>query len=69
MVENIKLWIRTAKENGDRYIISVCDTFDYYDYPVYCKDEETLAEERPKYNNVNMQRINEIIDVDNNKYI
>jgi len=68
MLDDIKRWIKTAKENGDKYIISVCDTFDYDDYPVYCKDAKILAEERPKYNNVNMQRINEIIDVNNNSY-
>lgn len=62
-IEDIERWKATAKENGDRFIISVCDTWDYDDYPVYCKDEEELEERKPNYMNVNMQRINEVIDM------
>lgn len=62
-LQEVQSWIRQAKADGMKYIISVCDTFDYDDYPVCCKDEAELAAEKPKYDNVNMQKINEIIDV------
>lgn len=63
--EDIQRWIKTAKENGDKFIISVNDTFDYEDYPVYCKDEQMLEDKRPEFDGVNMQRINEIINITN----
>lgn len=54
-------WKRTANEMGSRYIVSVCDTFSYEDYPVFCKDDEELKKVKEKYEGKNMQRINEII--------
>lgn len=60
-------WIETAKEKGARWIISVCDTFDYDDYPVYVMPNEDLAEKRAKYDGTNMQRVNEVISIDGDK--
>lgn len=61
--EDVDRWIKTAKERGAKYIISVCDTFDYDDYPVYVMPEENLEERKKDFNGVNMQRINEIITI------
>lgn len=61
--DDVNRWIRTANANGYEYIISVCDTFSYDDYPVYCKDKAELAIKKSKYDNVNMQKINEIIKI------
>lgn len=60
---DVDRWIATGIENNDKYIVSVCDTFDHDDYPVYCKDEEKLEAAKIKYDNINMQRINEVIVV------
>lgn len=60
--QDVDRWISTAKENGFMYIISVCDTFDWDDYPVYCLNRGELIKVLPKYN-TNMQRINEIIEI------
>lgn len=60
---DVDRWINTAREGNFEFIISVCDTFDYEDYPVYCKDEEELKQEIPFYNGKKMQRINEIIRI------
>jgi len=65
MPATIDGWITFAKKEGYRYIISVCDTFDWEDYPVYCRDTEELSKQKPQYDGVNMQRINEVIDVEN----
>ena len=62
--EDVNDWIKTAKERGCKYIISVCDTFDWDDYPVYCKDENGLIMQYDLYDGVNMQKINEIIRID-----
>ena len=63
--QDVDRWIEKAKENKDEYIISVCDTWDYDDYPVYCKDLESLKVSYSRYNGENMQRINEIIRIKN----
>ena len=61
--EDVNRWIDTAKKKGCKYIISVCDTFDWDDYPVYIKDKNELILRIDDYDNVNMQKINEIIRI------
>lgn len=56
-------WIKEGKEKGATHLISVCDTFDYDDYPVYVIPGENLDEKKKKYDGSNMQRINEVIDL------
>jgi hypothetical protein len=61
-------WIRDAKKQKAKYVVSVCDTFSYEDYPVYCKDEDELSEAKSKYGcGKNMQRINEVITIELDK--
>ncbi len=62
--DDVDRWVSTAKENGNKYIVSVCDTFTYTDYPIYCMNEEDLSDAKKKYDGKNMQRINEIITID-----
>ena len=61
--EDVDRWIDTAKKQNKKFIISVCDSWDYTDYPVYCKDEEELNKKKPNYDGINMQRINEVITI------
>ena len=56
-------WIIRGKKHNFAFIISVCDTFDYDDYPVFVTHKEDLAKRKSEYNDVNMQRINEVIDL------
>jgi len=58
---DVDRWIDSAKKQHSKFIISVCDTFDWDDYPVYCKDIDELLKEHENHNGVNMQRINEVI--------
>lgn len=67
--QDVDKWIAKAKEDKMKFIISVCDTWDYDDYPVYCQDEKELSESILEYNGVNMQRINEVIKIDGDKVI
>ena len=60
---DVTRWIETAKELKCKYILSVCDTFEYDDYPVYCFYKATLLIEHSKHDGVNMQTINEIIRI------
>ena len=64
--QEINRWITTAKEDGAKYIISVCDNYD--DYPIYCKSLRELQEAIPYYS-TNMNRINEIIEIKGDKVI
>jgi hypothetical protein len=64
--EDVDRWIETAKAHGSKFIISVCDTFDYDDYPVYCDDINELREEYKGHHGVNMQIVNEIIRLNDN---
>ena len=58
--KEIQRWINTGRKKGAAYIISVCDCFDYEDYPVYVMPNENLEEIKAEYRK-DMQRINEII--------
>jgi hypothetical protein len=60
---DVDRWILQGKKHNFAFIISVCDTFDHDDYPVYVTYGEDLEKRKSKYDGVNMQRINEIIDL------
>jgi len=61
--QDVDRWVEEAKENGAQYIISVCDTFDWDDYPVYVMPGEDLEKIKEGYNGGNMQKINEVITI------
>lgn len=61
--EDVDYWIETAKSKGCKFIISICDRFDYDDYPVYIKDLDELIMRVDEYDGFNMQSINEIIRI------
>ncbi len=61
--DDINRWIATAKEMGAKHIISVWDSFDGDDYPVYVMPDEDLEEKKKEYDDVNMQKINETITI------
>jgi len=57
-------WLKNADRKNDDYLMIVCDTFEYEDYPVYCKASE-LFNNISKYNNYNeMSKIMDIIELD-----
>lgn len=61
--EDVDRWIEEAKKKGATHIISVCDTFDWDDYPVYVMPGDDLEKKKAKYSSENMQRINEVITI------
>lgn len=64
---DVDRWIKEAIKNKMKFIISVCDTFEWDDFPIYCKDEEELRNEYPKHDGENMETINEIIKIEGDK--
>ena len=68
--QDVDKWIKRAIEKECKFIISVCDTFDYEDYPIYIKTEPELIEKYEEYKyNKNMQRINEIIKINDDESV
>jgi len=61
--DDVNRWIDTAKTKGCKFIISVCDTFDWDDFPVYIKDLNELILRVDNYDGVDMKKINEIIRI------
>jgi len=59
----IEGWIERAKEEGATHIVSVCDRFDYDDYPVFVMPGQDPNQVAYEYNNKSMQSVNEIIIV------
>lgn len=61
-VHDLSEWFDRGVKNGQRYMIVVCDTFDYDDYPVFCTVEE-FKKSYQDHNDQNMQRIMEVYDL------
>jgi len=61
-LQEVTQWQTEAKRRGATHLISVCDTFDYDDYPVYVMEGDNLEELKKRYSS-NMQSINEIIEI------
>lgn len=65
--EDVNYWVIKAIEMGATHVISVCDTFDWSDYPVYVAENDDLETVKLSYKG-NMQRINEVIDIERDKH-
>lgn len=61
--KEIKQWLKEAKENKDKYLIIVCDTFDWEDYPVFCKTDKECIDEFERLDGNNMQKVMEVYDL------
>jgi hypothetical protein len=64
--DDLSRWFDEGIKANQKYMIVVCDTFDYKDYPVYT-GEDNFKEQYQKHDGVNMQRIMEVYDLSKNK--
>jgi hypothetical protein len=55
-------WFQDGLDRKAAYMIVVCDTFDYEDYPVYTEGEEFWLKYKV-VSGLNMQRIMEVYDL------
>lgn len=62
--EDIIGWILRGLEKEAVYVISVCDTFDHSDYPVFVMPNEDHQAVVRSYNAKEMQKVNEVIFLD-----
>lgn len=56
-----KYWLERAETLGAKYLMVICDTFDYSDYPVFIMTDAELLEKQKYYSSASMQDIMEII--------
>lgn len=62
--DDIQRWIDKGIADGAKWMIVVCDSFDYDDYPVYADSVEEFDEKYDHFNGKNMQRIMEVYDLE-----
>lgn len=60
---DVDRWIKEARDRRMGYILSICDTWDYDDYPIYCKDKKELKGAIRTKSSQFMVIINEVIRV------
>lgn len=59
--KDIKRWFDEGIRRGAKWMLVLCDTFDYEDYPVYTT---TATDTLSRYNNPGkMQRVMEVYDL------
>lgn len=63
--EEIGQWFDEGVAKGSAYMVIVCDTFDWGDYPVYCSTEQ-VARQRT-LSPGEMQRVMEVYDLSADK--
>jgi hypothetical protein len=59
---DLRLWFDEGQRLGAAYMIVVCDTFDWEDYPAYCL-ASGFAEKYRHYVCANMQKIMEVYNL------
>lgn len=60
----ISEWLARGQNDKARFMVVVCDTFDYEDYPVYVSKDENIKNVVAKYHGPNMQKVMEVYDLD-----
>ena len=69
---DIRMWLKEAKESNCTHLMVVCDTYDWEDYPIniYPKGEspyptahDDLEKAIKQFDGLNMQKIMEIYDL------
>ena len=64
-MEDIKRWIARGRANKQSFLIVMCDTYDFDDYPVFVEgDEEDCQQEyTTRSRGGNMQTVMEVYDL------
>lgn len=65
---DIDAWFEKGIVSGNRWMIVVCDTYDYEDYPVFIGEQVDFWKSYEKYNGKGMQKIMEVYDLTLDKY-
>lgn len=66
--ETIRRWYEEGVEEGHKWMLIVCDTYDYEDYPVYVSTEN-YWDKRNSFTNKNMQLVMESYDLEGDQEV
>lgn len=61
--KRIREWLERGIQMGATHVIIVCDTWDYEDYPVYVKKDESAQERVYSYQRSSMQQVMEVYNL------
>jgi len=61
--KDVDRWVEEGKAQGATHIVSMCDTFDWDDYPIFVMPGQDPERIRRANHGNNMQKCNEIIDL------
>jgi len=61
--EEISDWFDYGLKSNKKYLLIVCDTFDYEDYPMYALSDEDCVEKYNSHDGLNMQKVMEVYDL------
>jgi hypothetical protein len=61
--QEIREWLERGKREHAAFMLVVCDTFDWKDYPVYIKTKAELAPKAKSMHAPNMQKVMECYDL------
>lgn len=59
--QDLRRWFEQGVNSNHQFMIVVCDTFDWEDYPVYCNPVDFA--EHYKQSTSNMQKVMEVYDL------
>ncbi len=63
-MQQLQEWHQRGLDQKSNYMIIVCDTFSYEDYPVYVEGSaDDAREKKEEYNKESMQRVMEVYDL------
>lgn len=62
-LSELKQWFQNGVKHKALYMIVACDTFDWEDYPIYCKTREEMIQQVADHTGINMQKIMEVYDL------
>ena len=65
--QTLEEWFDRGVSDGATYMIVVCDTFDYDDYPAYVHSDAEAKSKYEQYDDKNMQRVMEVYDLRKDK--
>ena len=61
--DDIRAWFQSGLRQEATHLIVVCDTFEWYDYPVYVLPGQDIKEKESEYDGKNMQKVMEVYNL------
>lgn len=63
-LDELRAWVARGKADNARYMLVVCDTYDWENYPVYVMQNTDVVAEYKRYHGPQMQKVVEVYGYD-----